>query len=197
MPQTIKLDSILPLIEEVIGTKPNTQKRAQARKAYVGHALLEVPVIKEPAVAIAERFANRGILSPRVMAERLLGGVDLDAEARSVGLEPVQIAALYQGALDALTPEVRAALEDAVSRPRPEGAWSDKRMKAEDRRFGIERAPLQVIKDQDLERIVKDHPLLTWSVGPTSAVDLRPTLGPARNQAGRGTCTAFGGTAVL
>ncbi|GEM_PF-2594067 len=147
---------------------------------------------------LATKLATRGILAPEVMAERAMLGVDFSKEAKVLGLNVNQVAALYQASLERLDPIVRMDIERAVAHPKGLGQIDPR-----DPDYPLLRKLLKI----DQIRIVDLKELLKWRespwgriflyLGPTDSVDLRPTLGPARDQQARGTCTAFGSTAVM
>jgi len=139
-------------------------------------------------------LAKRNLLAPETLASRALAGLDLEAEAETLNLTPLETAALYETAVLALDPRVRADIEAAIAHPKGLGQLDP-------------RDPIQerIRKNLGVDKIAKVSPAVLkewkrgWDLfpiwrGPIAAVDHRPFLGPARDQGGRPTCTAFGST---
>ena len=147
--------------------------------------------------AVLARLRDRGVQSPEDLAWRFLSGLDLEEESRALGLTPLEVTALYAAGLESLTPEERATLEEDVARPKGEGALDpdDEDDAAALRDLG--EFDLRAVELKEIERWA-DIGILANLLprGPLDAVDHRPKLGEARNQGGRGTCTAFGSTVV-
>ncbi len=170
-----------------------TQVAGRRLSLRVGNSLLEVDLKDAPLGALVEKLAARNIVTVEQLAERALRGIDPDAEAKAFGITPLQAGVLYQCAVDTLDPATRRGLEQAVAHPKGRG--------------GLD------VRDPLFIRALKVTPRLSpellsrWRVdprhrifiplGPTKAVDHRPSLGLARDQGGRFTCTAFGATAVM
>src|SRR5262245_3121502 len=145
---------------------------------------------------LQEHLANRGILSPLVLAERMLGGLDIDAEARSLKLSPAQTYALHNAALARLSPDERASIEGFLQAPKGKGLLPPDHPTIAPilRGIGIEKR--LVTKEQVQRWIDVDGLWIFLPRGPRRSVDHRPKLGLARNQGGRPTCTSFGSTVV-
>ncbi|HFQ90459.1 MAG TPA: hypothetical protein ENK27_10340, partial [Desulfobulbus sp.] len=68
-----------------------------------------------PAAELSAKLAERGIIAPLVLAEMALSGFDLEQEADYLGLNRTETAALFQAALDSLSPGTRAELERHIA----------------------------------------------------------------------------------
>ena len=145
---------------------------------------------------LMRRLGDRGIVSPLVLAERMLAGVDMEAEARSLKLTPAQAYALHAAAVEQLAPEERAFIETQVAKPKGKGLLPPDHPTIAPilRRMEIDR---RLVTMREVERWVeRDRVWLFVPRGPVRSVDHRPKLGHARDQGGRPTCTSFGATVV-
>ncbi len=151
-----------------------------------------------PAAELSAKLAERGIIAPQVLAEMALSGFDLEQEADYLGLNRTETAALFQAALDSLSPGTRAELERHIAAPKGKGQIDPRDPEYHVLRRVLHLDDIPELTPKEIEEWV------TWPggriflpLGPVAAVDHRTNLGPARNQGGRGTCTAFGSTAVV
>ncbi len=163
----------------------------------IGKTPWKVDLQKIPVKKVADKLIARGMVSPQVLAEMTLTGVDLEREANSLGLSTAETAALLQAAVESLAPDVRVELERHIAEPKGKGQIDPRdpdypRLRRELRLDEIHMLTADEIKDW----LKWPGGILFIPLGPTNAVDHRITLGPARDQNPRGTCTAFGSTAV-
>lgn len=145
---------------------------------------------------LLKRLTDRGIISPLVLAERLLAGLEIESEARSLKLTPAQTYALYASAVASLTADERNYMETYLREPKGKGLLAPEHPAIAPilRGIGIEKR--LVTKDHISRWIDLDRSWLFLPRGPLRSVDHRPKLGHARDQGGRPTCTSFGSTVV-
>ncbi len=146
--------------------------------------------------SLKQRLADRGLISPIVLAERMLAGVDIEAEARSLKLTEAQTVTLYGAAVNHLTPEERTAIETHLREPKGKGNLPPDHPAIAPilRGIGIEKRIVN--RDVVSSWIDREKLWVFLPRGPLRSVDHRPKLGPARDQGGRPTCTSFGSTVV-
>ncbi|MFP7753432.1 PA14 domain-containing protein [Thermodesulfobacteriota bacterium B35] len=163
----------------------------------MGQARLRVDLGRISVADLGRRLAARGIVAPQVLAEMALAGVDLEKEAAALGLSVSETAALFQAAVTGLAPEEREEIVRRLAAPRGKGALDPRDPDYERQRRALRLDEIPVLQADEVRRWLEwPGGILFLPLGPTSAVDHRRTLGPARNQGGRGTCTAFAATAV-
>lgn len=175
------------------------QKRTQesAGIARPGGAPLP-PLSGLPIDAIAEAWAKRGILSPDVLAEWALRGIDVPAEAHALGISPAQLSSLCDAALEGLEPAAREAIERAVRTTHGTGGFDINHPDYPEfrRRLKLDDIPV-VPADEKGASSAERLKAFFAPLGPTKSIDHRASLGTARDQGGRPTCTAFAATAVV
>lgn len=176
------------------------QKQAQRPEGIlleIGKTPWKVDLRKIPAKKLSDKLIARGIVSPQVLAEMALAGAELEREAGSLGLSVAETAALLQAAVESLDPSARVALERHIAEPKGRGQIDPHDPDYPRLRRELRLDEIRVLTTDDIKEWLKwPGGILFFPLGPTHAVDHRITLGPARNQNPRGTCTAFGSTAV-
>lgn len=186
-----------PYLAQLVEFFKQRVQQAPAPVLSVGGSVLRVDTKALPLPEIADRLVRRGILTPAIMAERALVGVDFDEEARILGITPPQVAALYQAALTSLNSQFRKQVEQAVAHPKGTGGLDLHDPNYERMRKQIGADKIHQLTSDEVKKWFRRPPIIFLPpLGPINAVDLRPFLGPARDQQGRGTCTSFGSTAV-
>ncbi len=184
-------------VARIVDWVEDLKRREVSAGPAVGGSKLDVSLARLPVAKVGDRLASRGIFAPEVLAERAMIGVDLKEEARGLGVSAGVATALFQAALDELSDEVRRDIERAIAHPKGKGQIGpdDPEFEELTKRLGVRK--IRKLTKTKLKRWVDLGDLVAFLPrGPLAAVDHRPKLGPARDQGGRGTCTAFGSTAV-
>jgi len=70
---------------------------------------------------LLKRLTARGFISPLILAERMLAGLEIESEARSLKLTPAQTYALYASAVARLTSDERTYMENYLREPKGKG----------------------------------------------------------------------------
>jgi hypothetical protein len=122
---------------------------------------------------------------------------ELKGYAGRAGLTPAALKKIVGEISKSISPELKKVVETEAAKPVVTGHidWKDLRQKRFYESIGIkERKPLT---QSEFAEIAWPHlPPCLIPHGPVKAVDLRPFLGEARDQQGRGTCGVFAGTVV-
>jgi hypothetical protein len=175
------------------------QEQGRVTGICLGNSVLEIDLKSFPVEKVVTKLAAKGVFSPETMAERALEGIDFQQEAKELEIEPSQLIAVYQAAIDRLEPEKKLALEKIITEPKGKGCLDLDDPDYEQIWKKLKLDEIRVLTLDEIEELVKwpgGGILMPVPFGPTNAVDHRKTLGPARNQNPRGTCTAFGATVV-
>ena len=171
-----------------------TVSRERPVDIVVGRTRLQVDLASLPVSRLSRHFADKGIHHPLVLAERVLAGIDLEVDARAMGISQTELIGLCQVVLEELSPQQRAELEWDVTRIKATGG-----VDIDDPDYDRER--LNEIREIGADELNNwnEWPggMIFQPLGPTDAIDHRRNLGPARDQNPRGTCSAFGSTAVV
>lgn len=163
----------------------------------IGGSRLDTSLTRLPVSKVTERLEAQGVFAPQVLAEQAIAGIDLKAQAKHLGISVAQTGALYQAALDDLTDDVRDDIDRAIAHPKGRGQIGPDDPEYDDFRKALRISSIKKLTKARLKELLKLAPVWTFLPrGPLAAVDHRPKLGEARDQGGRGTCTAFGSTAV-
>ncbi len=148
---------------------------------------------------LRKRLISIGIYSADQLAEIALNIDNLDDLALELKIRPDQLSALLMSALDSLPDEKRELMIWESKQPKEEGQldFDDPEFKKLDQQLGLDQ--LAIIDKESLGELIKPdiYPLPWLLTTLQESVDLRPYLGPARDQGGRGTCTSFGSTVVM
>jgi hypothetical protein len=145
---------------------------------------------------LLKRLGDRNLISPLVLAERMLARLNMESEARDLNLTVPQCFLLYAAAVELLTPEQRASMEREMRHPRATGL-----LPIDDPTIAPMRRAIEIDKRRVTTRVIEgwtdlDRPFLFLPGGRLRSVDHRPKFGPARDQSNRWTCTSFCATAL-
>lgn len=172
-------------------------QRQEGILLQVGKTPWKVDLRNIPAEELSDKLLARGIVAPQVLAEMALAGVELEREATSLGLSTAETAALLQAAVESLDPAVRVELERHIAEPKGKGQIDPRDPDYPRLRRQLRLDEIHVLTEDEIQSWLEwPGGIILFPLGPTNAVDHRVTLGPARNQNPRGTCTAFASTAV-
>ena len=180
-------------LNQFLSSITNT-KRHQLR---IGHAVIDVDIDDLSIERIAQSFEKRGVFSKEVLAERAINGVNISEEAEKLDVSPMTLGVIYDNAIQSLDDSTRLELQKRRDTFYGLGELdpNDPDYKNNVALLGIDK-----IRKVSIDEIKKwkEIPFIPFLIpkGPINAVDHRPFLGNARNQGGRGTCTAFGSTVV-
>lgn len=146
-------------------------------------------------LSLAHRLLAIGVYAPSQLLERAVRVRDLAAEAAQLRLRPEELHALYERAIAQADPAVVANMRRLAEQPEMGGQMDEN--SDEFRLLNASwRAPAVDLDASRLGRWIDDPEILLLSYT-LESVDMRPYLGPARNQASRGSCYSFGSTAVV
>jgi PA14 domain/Papain family cysteine protease len=187
---------ITPQIENTDMRKFIDELKQQTVPVTLGGIRWEASLADVDTDDLLKRLADRGIISYLVLAERLLAGLNIESEARSLNITPAQTYVLHAAAVQRLTPDEREFIEADQRQPKGKGLLPPDHPTIAPILRGIDIEKRLVNRDIVQRWIDLDRSWVFLPRGPLRAVDHRPKLGPARNQGGRPTCTSFGSTVV-
>ena len=201
--ETINIDLIDPLGENEIGSIPTSflmERFASDKRAEtinLNGTLINVSGEKISVKKITENLEKRGIFSREAIAEAAFGDFSITDEARSLGVSELALTRIVNYAINTIPKKDLESIKRIANQPKFEG-----NIPKDDPEYDLiyNELGLDDIKEVTLEEIKDWNPypeLFYVYFGAQESVDLRPYLGEARNQGSRGTCTAFGATAVV
>lgn len=201
--ETINIDLIDPLGDNEIGSIPtsfllerfSTDKRAET--INLNGTLVNVSGEKISVKKITEKLEQRGIFSREAIAEKAFGDFSITEEAKSLGISELALTRIVNYAIGTIPKRDLDSIKEIANQPKFEGniPTDDPEYDLIINELGI--ADIKEVSIDDIKEWTIFPEVFYVYFGAQESVDLRPYLGEARNQGGRGTCTAFCANAVV
>ncbi|MBQ4822594.1 PA14 domain-containing protein [Aquimarina sp. MMG016] len=146
---------------------------------------------------LSNALKKRGIFNKEVLVEMAMDGLSLKEEAKKMKVSELALTQLINYAIQTTPQDKLQVIKEHVEQPKFTGHLSSDdpdydRFVTE---LGLDDIPIASLEDIQKWDIYPE--IFYWYFGAIAAVDLRPYFGDARNQGGRGSCTAFCSTAVV
>lgn len=172
-------------------------KDEDAASIEIGGAKLKVNKNQKTLNKLSEGLLRRGIFSKEGLVEMALQDFSIDNEAKKIEVSPLTLAGLIDYSIKTMPKKQLDLFQNEVKKPKLTGNidLDDPEFEIIRKELRIDEIPMATIDQINNWRISPEVFYLYF--GPISAVDLRPFLGDARNQGGRGTCTSFCATSVV
>ena len=169
----------------------------EARTITIGGAKLEIGRHEIPIKKIQNNLDKRGIYTRETLAEMVFNDFSIETEAKQLGISEMMLTSLLNYTINSIPLHQLEIIKTNANAPKFTGG-----LDINDPDYNLIASELQLNKFTELSvkeiiKLKKLPDLFFFYFGALESVDLRPYLGLARNQGGRGTCTAFCSTTVV